>query len=68
MGVYTCLQSLFQDIPLQDCVVVVDDDVFKDGRALIHLLAATPHKEVEKMRRNIRILAPIMQWGWGGEK
>ena len=54
----------FQDIPLEECVVVVDDAIHDDGEKLIKYVAAITHEEVETKRRNMRELAPIMQWGW----
>ena len=54
----------FQDIPLEECVVVVEDAIHDNGEQLLRYVAAITHEEVETKRRNMRELAPIMQWGW----
>ena len=42
----------------------MDNAIHDDGEQLIRYVAAITHEEVEAKRRNMRELAPIMQWGW----
>merc|ERR1711916_132208 len=45
--------------------MVVDDELYENGDELIRYLASITAEEIARKRRNMRALAPIMQWGWG---
>lgn len=51
--------------PLSSIVVVLDDAVMTNGRVMLERLSAMPMTEIERRRRRMARLAPLMQWGWG---
>ena len=51
-------------LAMEDVVVVVPDDVWRDGSRLLAMLRAIPREEVALRRRRLGSLAPVVQWGW----
>ena len=49
---------------LESIAVVLDDAVMTSGRAILERLTAIPASDIERRRRRMARLAPLMQWGW----
>jgi hypothetical protein len=49
---------------LSSIAVVLDDAVMTSGRAMLERLTAIPASDIERRRRRMARLAPLMQWGW----
>lgn len=49
---------------LSSIAVVLDDAVMTSGRAILERLTAIPASDIERRRRRMARLAPLMQWGW----
>jgi hypothetical protein len=49
---------------LESIAVVLDDAVMTSGRAMLERLTAIPASDIERRRRRMARLAPLMQWGW----
>merc|ERR1711871_407697 len=55
---------IFVDHPIEDVVVVVPDETFYDGYKLIAHLASMTRKEISTKQSGMKLIAPVMQWGW----
>eukprot|EP00927_Polykrikos_kofoidii_P073236 TRINITY_DN69298_c0_g1_i1.p1 TRINITY_DN69298_c0_g1~~TRINITY_DN69298_c0_g1_i1.p1 ORF type:complete len:518 (+),score=58.01 TRINITY_DN69298_c0_g1_i1:209-1555(+) len=49
---------------LESFVVVLADEVFKDGTLLLRKLQSIPEEEIAGRRAKLEQLAPLLQWGW----